>query len=281
VVYCPRSLSCYWELAHPYRDGEYPADIKQEIEQVTRLGSNVLAYATNRELKEKLDRPTLVISNAGGRSPRGALVVPKLSHGGGADDAPAALSNLLVEMERQLQMRVDLEKRLIVPTDPKLLDYPIVFMHGRRVFRFSAAERKALKEYLDNGGFLFADAICASREFAGALREEMKAIYPEAQFTRIPPSHPLFSDEFHGFSLPSVELRDPQIRAENDALTAKLVRTTPLLESLEIDGRIAVILSPYDISCALEKGASLDCKGYVTADAARIGANVLLYALRQ
>jgi len=113
------------------------------------------------------------------------------------------------------------------------------------------------------------------------FREELKAIYPDAQFSRIPPSHPIFSDEFHGFSLASVELRDPQIRAENDPLTAKLVKTTPLLEGLEIDGRIAVILSPYDISCALERGASLECKGYVPADAARLGANVLLYALQQ
>ena len=63
--------------------------------------------------------------------------------------------------------------------------------------------------------------------------------------------------------------------------TAKLVKTTPLLEGLEIEGRTAVILSPYDISCALEKGASLECKGYIPADAARIGANVLLYALQQ
>ena len=53
------------------------------------------------------------------------------------------------------------------------------------------------------------------------------------------------------------------------------------LEGLELDGRIAVILSPFDISCALEKGASLECKGYITPDAARLGANVLLYALQQ
>ncbi|MBW8885013.1 MAG: DUF4159 domain-containing protein, partial [Planctomycetia bacterium] len=167
------------------------------------------------------------------------------------------------------------------PTDPKLFDHPILFMHGRRAFRFSAAERKALKDYFDRGGFLFADAICANKEFADALRAEMKTIYPDAQFSRIPPSHPIFSEEFRGFNLATVELRDPQIRAESDPLTAKLVRTTPLLEGLEVDGRIAVILSPYDISCALERGAALDCKGYTPADAARIGANVLLYALQQ
>jgi Domain of unknown function (DUF4159)/Prenyltransferase and squalene oxidase repeat len=281
VVYCPRSLSCYWELAHPYRAGEYPPAVKAEIEQVARIGSNVLAYATSRELKEKLERPQIVVSNAGGRSPRGALVVPKLSHGGGADDAPAALNNLLTVMERQLQMKVDLEKRLIAPSDAKLLEYPIVFMHGRRAFRFSAAERKALKDWLAGGGFVFADAICANKEFAASLREELKAIYPDASFSRIPPTHPIFSEEFHGFNLASVELRDPQIRADNDPLTAKIVKTTPLLEGLEIDGRLAVILSPYDISCALERGASLDCKGYTPPDAARLGANVLLYALRQ
>src|SRR5205823_693752 len=110
---------------------------------------------------------------------------------------------------------------------------------------------------------------------------EMKAIYPAAQFARIPPTHAMFTDEFHGFSLQGVELRDLQIRGDADPLTTRLVKTTPLLEGLEVEGRIAVIVSPYDISCALEKGASLECKGYTPADAARLGANVLLYALQQ
>ena len=156
-----------------------PRSVKDEIELVTRIGMNVLAYATSRELKEKLDRPQITISNPGGKTPRGALVVPKLSHGGGADDAPGALNNLLTVMEKQLEMRVDYEKRMIAPTDAKLYDFPVLFMHGRRSFRFSAAERKALKDYLDRGGFLFADAICANKEFADSLRAELKAIYPE------------------------------------------------------------------------------------------------------
>ena len=91
----------------------------------------------------------------------------------------------------------------------------------------------------------------------------------------------MFTDEFNGFSLPTVMLRDPQLRTGDDPLTAKLASVTPLLEGLEIEGRLAVILSPYDISCALEKGTSLDCKGYIPADAARLAANVLLYALQQ
>jgi hypothetical protein len=282
VVYCPRSLSCRWEVFHPYRELSYPQNVKDEIEACVQIGENIVAYATNRQLKEKLEKPQITQTKKDDVTGRGTLVVPKLNHGGGADDATNALSNLLGVFEKQLEMKVDATHRPpMAATDPKLLDYPIVFMHGRRAFTWSAAERKAIKVYLDRGGFLFADSICASKEFADSLRAEMKAVYPDSQFVRIPVTHQIFSNEFHGFDITTVTLRDPQLREKGDALTAKLVKTAPLLESLELGGRSAVILSPYDISCALEKGASLECKGYIPQDAARIGANVILYGLQQ
>ena len=282
VVYCPRSLSCRWEVSHPYRELNYPQKVKDEIEACVRIGENVVAYATNRQLKEKLEKPQITLQKKDEITGRGTLVVPKLNHGGGADDATNALSNLLGVFEKQLEMKVDSKHRPpMAATDPKLLDYPILFMHGRRAFTWTTAERKAIKTYLDRGGFLFADSICASKEFSDSVRAEMKAIYPESQFVRIPTTHQLLSTEFHGFDVTTVTLRDPQLREEGDALTAKLVKTAPLLEGLDLGGRTAVILSPYDISCALEKGASLECKGYIPQDAARIGANVILFGLQQ
>jgi hypothetical protein len=53
----------------------------------------------------------------------------------------------------------------------------------------------------------------------------------------------------------------------------------PELEGIQIDGRWAVIFSPYDISCALEQHEALECRGYTREDAARIGLNVLMYTL--
>lgn len=282
VVYCPKSLSCYWELAHPYREANFSPQVKEQIEQVCRIGGNVLAYATNRQLKEKLEKPQIALGNLDGKTPRGALTLPKLAHTGGADDAPNALQNLLTVMDKQLEMKVDYERRRpIAANEPKLLDYPLLFAHGRQAFQWSPAERRGLKTYLDRGGFLFADAICASEEFAASFKAELLTMYPNAKFTRLPASHPIFTDAFHGFKLDSVKLRDPQFRDANDPLAAKIIDTSPFLEALEIDERIAVILSPYDLSCALEKGASLECKGYLSADAARIGANIILYALQQ
>ena len=59
------------------------------------------------------------------------------------------------------------------------------------------------------------------------------------------------------------------------------MKIKPLLEGVQLDGRLVVVFSPYDISCAMENQASMECKGYIRADAARIGVNVILYALQQ
>src|SRR5690606_6067058 len=95
VVYCPQNLSCYWELNRVRTAAAYPAKVKAEIDAVTAVGANVLAYATNRELRDKLDTPTISIVEETTLDRRTTLVVAKLNHGGGADDAPNALANLM------------------------------------------------------------------------------------------------------------------------------------------------------------------------------------------
>ena len=281
VIYATKTLSCYWEVSAGARKAPYNDAAAQRVEAALNLGQNVLAYATNRELRDKLDVPDIRVREGSDALVRGTLYVPKLSHGGGSDDAPNALANLLHVAREQLELRVNTERRLLAPTDIELLDYPIVFMHGRRAFRFTPAERQALAQYLERGGFVFADAICASPQFAAAFRREFEAMFPAARFVRIPPDHPLFTDQYRGQLLSRVTLRDPQVRREGDPLQANLTQITPVLEGLEIDGRLAVIFSPYDLSCGLENQSSLECRGYVKADAARIGLNILLYALGQ
>ena len=79
-------------LAGSRRMSEYPPDVRQDIEAALAIGANVLTYATNRQLRGKLDLPELLPIAADDKPPqRGALSVVKLSHSGGSDDAPAAL----------------------------------------------------------------------------------------------------------------------------------------------------------------------------------------------
>ncbi len=281
VVYCPNDLGCLWELASS-KGVQYPVDIQEKINATLDIGANVVAYATNRELRGKLDVPIpMTDSSPENEILRGTLRVAKIQHTGGSDDAPAALTNLLRTIEVHLKTRVDSSPILLSPTHPTLPDYPVAFIHGRTQFTWSGEEQDALREFIDHGGLLFGDAICASQEFTQAFRREIERLYPNAAWRRIPPEHPMLSDTFGGFNLNRVQLRKPSQPAANTSPNSQTESVTPLLEGIEIDGRFVVVFSPNDISCALESNAPSDCSGYVRKDAARIGINVLLYALRE
>ena len=73
-------------------------------------------------------------------------------------------------VRQEVELRALVEHRVVPATSENLFEYPLLFTHGRRSFRWNAAERKALADYIANGGFLFADAICASPEFATSFR---------------------------------------------------------------------------------------------------------------
>jgi hypothetical protein len=281
VVYCPDGLGCYWELAK--ENGQvYPEPIRREIENVLGIGANVLAYATGRELRDKLDMPVPIASSEEDESlQRGSLYIGKLQHGGGSDDAPAALVNLLRIAQNQAGLRVSMARQLLSPSDAGLPDYPLLFIHGRRAFRWSVEDRKGLSQFVKNGGIIFGDAICASKPFADAFRSEMQEIFPDSEWKRVPNDHELFTDEFRGFELKQVRLRKTESRQVDRPLEANIEEVSPVLEGLEIDGNFVVLFSPFDISCAMENHASLDCTGYVAEDAARLGINIILYALQQ
>ena len=178
VVYCRKSLSCYWELGHQRSADDYPLAVRERIDRALGIGANVLAYATGRELRDKLDAPNLVGAEGGADNDhRNRLYVAKLRHNGGSDDAPSALSNLLAVAREEVGLPASSDRKLIPIGDEALYEHPIVFMHGRRSFRLSEGERKHLRQYIERGGFLFADAICANQQFADAFRREIAATF--------------------------------------------------------------------------------------------------------
>lgn len=281
IVYCQGDLSCYWGVSSNRDREKYTDNARREIDTCMAIGANVVTYATNRELRGKLDTPQVLATNDLSDLQRATLQVAKLTHNGGGDDAPAALSNLLRTSQRVLQIRVNDKKQLLPLTHAELPDFPIAFMHGRRDFKWTKNERAALVDFVENGGFLLADAICASPDFAKAFRRELKLAFPKQTLRRITSDHPIFSEAFHGFDISTVRLRDPVSRRKDDRLEIRAEIVPPNLEALEMNGRIVVVFSPYDLSCALENQVSLECKGYPRDDAAKIGMNILLFAMQQ
>ena len=86
---------------------------------------------------------------------------------------------------------------------------------------------------------------------------------------------------FGGFDLSTVSRRDPQPGGAGGPLDVAVRKVPPELEGIKFGDRYGVIFSQFDLSCALEKRDSLECRGYTREDAARIGLNVLLYSMQQ
>ncbi|MBN2021302.1 MAG: DUF4159 domain-containing protein [Pirellulales bacterium] len=292
VVYLPPdppdsprpSLSCLWELARGWRDGEtkYPAKVQAQIDAGLILGINILAYATNRELRAKDEIPATVNLDAGDASAgRGRLAVASLQHPGGCNAAPRAVVNLLETAGREMKLRVAAERREVGLTDEALFDYHLVFMSGRTAFRLTDQERRRLREFVERGGTVFSDSICASAAFTESLRREMAAAFPDHALERIPADDPLLTPTYGGYNLATVTRLDPQPAAAGGPMKPTARKAPPVLEGIRLADRWAVIFSPYDVSCALEKHNSLECQGYLREDALRIALNVLLYSVQQ
>lgn len=273
IIYAPFDYACRWEkwtvLDLPQRHQQ----VRLQIDKAMKVGINVIAYATGRELWDKLEPPE-VLANEDNRLDRGRLTIARLKHTGGWDTAPRALQRLQMGLQK-----VGIPTASAVPTvpanDPTLFDYPMIYMHGRKNFLLSEEERDQLLAYLSNGGFLFADACCGSSQFDESFRKLIEQLFGQP-LERIPTTHELHNLRV-GYDIREVTRRLP---VENgSSLLKQQSKGEAILEGIQVNGRYVVVYSKYDLSCALERQATPACAGYTSDDAVKIGVNLVLYGL--
>jgi hypothetical protein len=280
IIYSPEDIGCLWQKWMKHEPANRNPDLSQRIIRGTRIGVNVVAYATGREPPEKLEDSPSRRQEATTTIERGLLQIAKLRHNGGWDTAPKALRNLLTTLNQTVGVAASTRPEAIPPTLEEMSRFPLVYMHGRYRFQFPKQQQEALKDYLSRGGVLFADACCGSSNFDRSFRDLMRQMYPDQELKQIPAEHEIFSEAI-GHKIEKTTRRRLVPNQENAALAMRTEQGPPILEGIEIDGRYAVIYSRYDISCALEHQASLSCDGYIEEDAAKIAVNVVLYAMLQ
>jgi hypothetical protein len=279
-IYSPRDHSCLWDkwsmLSVPKRTGAFSLLVLHSM----KIGANVVAYATGREPYDKLDQPPEDNVGAPSTIDRGLLQVAKFRHTGDWDAAPRALHNALVALNKLSGVQASMRQKNLVPSDPQLRRFPLAYLHGRASFEFSPQEIQNLRTYLKNGAVLFADSCCGSPQFDKSFRDMMRQLFPEKKLERIPVTHELFSTGI-GFDIRRVKRRIPESGNPNDPLDSTFKEGEPLLEGIDLNGRYCVIYSKYDLSCALERQASVACAGYEHHDAVHIAVNIIRYALLQ
>jgi hypothetical protein len=135
-----------------------------------------------------------------------------------------------------------------------LLQSPILYITGHKNpnLRLSGTERKLLKKFVDNGGFILAEACCGKKDFDEGFKKLVKELWPENKLEPLSGQHPIWTAKY--------KVRPGQ--------PYKLM-------GLEMGCKTVLVYSPQDLSCRWE---SNNLENGEVLQAFRLGANIIAYA---
>jgi len=192
---------------------------------------------------------------AKGRSP---VLINKVRHGPPGDwnndpDDVRNLTNLISRDWKSLLTWQVVDPNVASVQD--LLQAPILFLNGHQAPQFSEEGEAALRDYVEQGGFIFAEACCGRGEFDAGFKALMKKVFPEDEYKL----HPL---------------------AEEHAVWRARHLLTPDIHPLwgiEHGCRTVVIYSPDDLSCYWNQ-SEVNPSNTAVIKSLRVGQNVVDYA---
>lgn len=181
------------------------------------------------------------------------IVINKLTHGPAGDwnNSPNDVNNLVAFLAERWSLRLNWQiVDPAVATVEDLLQAPIVQFSGHDAPEFSPREKQLLRQYVEEGGLLLADANCSTEAFDQGFRKLMAELFPEEgqPLRRIEPEHGVWTSLF------------------------ELKPDWPLF-GIDVGCRTAVFYSPQDLSCQWEYAHEED-----SLMALRLGANIVAYA---
>jgi len=163
--------------------------------------------------------------------------------------------------EEKSTLRTERRFKQVKLADEELFGFPFAVMTGEESFMLSDAERRNLKAYLENGGFLLASAGCSSRNWDASFRREVTRAFPGSQLKKIPMDHPIF----HTVS----DVKHLELSHGGQAQ----------LEGLELNGKIVLIYSPEGLNDTAHMTGCCCCGGNEIRNSVSVNVNILAYAL--
>jgi hypothetical protein len=247
----------------------HPAGKHLVGESAIRMSVNILAYVLGSTEYGRFLAQEFPIYQGATRS--GDVVrFAAVKYKGSWDVNPALQNTLLEGLKSNTNIDVDYAPHAVTLDDPAAGNYPLLFMTGHYDFKLAPAEAEGLAKYLQRGGMLVATSAAGLKPFDRAFRRELKKAVATAELIKIPPTHPLFTG---GWNLIDKITYTPAALKDNPALEV------PELHGLFLDGRLAVLYSPYDLMSGVNHEANAYAKGVASDDALRVVINAITYAL--
>jgi len=153
-----------------------------------------------------------------------------------------------------------------------LLQSPILYMNGHEAPNLSKAQKRLLRRYVDEGGFIFAEACCGSPEFARGFRKLMEdedVFGKDSIMEPLAPTHAIWSAHS---PVPASVFQGDQVPAEKK------------IQSIERGCKTVVVFTPQPLAGYWEESRFMPKVGEIVADtdrgklAYRLAGNIIAYA---
>jgi hypothetical protein len=195
-----------------------------------------------------------------------AVRIARVKYGGGGDwySDPSSVPNWLREFERRTGIKTHGEEKVVGLTDENLRAYPFLYMTGHGTIRLTAEEIDALRDHLENGGFLYADDNYGMDQ---SFRELVRQIFPEETLRPLSNSHPLYHVFYDLPGLPKIHEHDGK---------------SPQGLGITLGGRLVLYYTyESDIGDGLEDERVHNDPPEKRELAAQMAVNILMYAITQ
>lgn len=133
----------------------------------------------------------LIFAAASSAQNTDTFTIARIKYGGGGDwyVGQTQIPNLLKELRDRTNVETARKQSVIQLADKDLYLYPFIYMTGHGNVVFTDEEVKALRSYLIQGGFLWAnDDYGMDKSF----RREMKRVFPGKKLVELPFDHELY-----------------------------------------------------------------------------------------
>jgi len=255
-------------------DNTSPSLIKQaeyyDHPSAVRVGLNLVAYAMGyfrvgqSHARAQIYKPEDIQENSD------PVVFAQVRTRGVWNTEPGGANNLLRFMKKNLSVKANYLVRTVRLDKDPLADYSFLYLSGITDFALDNAERSALRSYLQGGGYLIIDNSLGLDQFGKAVYREIARLYPESSFKKIPAGHPLYQKG--PFKIDKVRYTIAA-RAKYPALS------TPVFETMKIDGEEHIFYSPFDMAAGWQGDDHPLSYGYAPGDSLLLGANLVTYCL--
>lgn len=150
---------------------------------------------------ERLAASALILAGllAGGASlaaaqdvdPDSRFTIGRVKYGGGGDwyADPTSLPNLLEALTERTSLAVSEREVNVRLTDETLYRTPFLYLTGHGAVKFTEEEVRRLRQFLESGGFLWADDNYGMDEH---FRAQITRVFPDRELVELPFDHPIY-----------------------------------------------------------------------------------------